>query len=337
VGSAAWGRLAWVTLVAVPLFASVPAHADDRRTSLSRPSVAAANNRAPVDYRISGYRPQPLPPEALPGSANSAPSLNASQSRPIDTSGVALWHYKGRLIYHPLVIGRYGLDLLNGYRVTRNPAYLDRAIANASFLINTAVSRRGALYFPYRFTYPLFGKRSDLMRAPWYSALAQGTALTLFVRLHAITGDRRWRTAADSTFATFVQRRRTKRPWIVFVQRRNTRRYLWFEGYAKNPPTQPLSAHISALFGIYEYTRATRSAAAARIFDGGATTVRYQAPRFRARGGISYYSLRVRAQYRTYHCIHIGQLKLLGRMTGDSRFAREARRFTADAPRAANC
>ena len=235
------------------------------------------------------------------------------------------------------MIARYGRSLLNGYRVTKNPAYLDRAVVNASYLIDNAVLRRGALYLPYRFRYRLFGRRSDLMRAPWYSAMAQGTAVSLFVRLHAVTGEQRWRTAAASTFATFLQRRRAKSPWVTFVQRRNGRRYLWFEEYAKNPPTQALNGHIAALFGIYEYARATGSPAAVRIFDGGATTVRYQVRLFRALGGISYYSLRVRAQYRSYHCIHIGQLKLLGRMTGDAWFAREARRFSTDAPSAASC
>lgn len=331
VSFAAWGRLACVGLVAVPLFATVPAHAEGDRISPSRPSVAAVSNRVSVDYRVRRYRAKPVPPEALPDFTSTAPNL-ASPTTPVDASGVALWLNGDRLVYQPLVIARYGLNLLDGLRLTEDPAYLERAVANASFLVKTAVKRKGALYFPYRFSWPIFGKRSDLMRAPWYSAMAQGTALRLFVRLHAATGEKRWRTAANSTFATFVQRRRTKRPWIGFVQRWNGRRYLWFEGYAKNPPLQSLSGHIYALIGVYEYARATGNAAAARIFNGGATTVRYQAPRFRARGGISYYSLRVRVQSRDHHCIHTTQLKLLGRMTGDPWFAREARRLAGDAP-----
>jgi D-glucuronyl C5-epimerase C-terminus len=284
-------------------------------------------------YRLSGYQPKPVPPGQLEASGNYVPSLNAPRSHPVDANGVVRWRYEGRWEYHPLVIARYGLDVLNGYRITQNPAYLDRARVNAKFLVDTAVPREGALYFPYRFNYPLFGDKSDLIRAPWYSAMAQGAALTLFVRLHAVTGEQRWRMAADSTFATFLQPPRTRRPWTVFVARRYEHRYLWFEEYAKNPPTQVLNGHIQALFGVYEYARATGSAAAMRVFDGGATTARYQVPRFRVPGEISYYSLRVRVQYDDYHCVHVGQLKLLARMTGDFWFARAARRFAADAPR----
>jgi D-glucuronyl C5-epimerase C-terminus len=316
------------------VFATAPAQAEDDWTSVSGPAAAAVKARAAVDYRFRRYRPRPVPPEALPDFTNTVPNL-AETGIPLDPSGVARGRFGDRFVYMPLLIARYGLNMLDGYRMTRDPAYLDRAKVNASFLIRTAIPRQGALYFPYRFSWPLFGKRSQLMRAPWYSAMAQGTALRLFVRLNAVTGEQHWRTAANSTFATFVQRRRAKRPWIAFVQRRNGRRYLWFEAWAsKMPPPQALSGHIYGLIGVYEYARATGSAAAVRIFAGGATTVRYQAPRFRARGGVSYYSLRMRMQSPEHHCIHIGQLKLLGRMTGDSWFAREARRFATDAPRA---
>jgi hypothetical protein len=307
----------------ISLLASLPADAAGHSVSSTQARVASA------DYRVDGYRPKPLPAEALYDFQNYVTKLDDPKAHPVDASGVALWPYKGRLIYHPLVIARYGLSHLNSYRITQKLPYLDRAKVNAEFLINTSVSRDGALYIPYRFHYRLFGDPSDPMRPPWYSAMAQGAALTLFVRLHAVTGDQRWRTAADSVFASFVQRRSAKRPWTVFV----SRRYLWFEEYAKNPPTQPLNGHIYALWGVYDYALATGRAEAIRVFDGGATTVRHQVHRYRVRGGISYYSLRVHAQYPSYHCIHIGMLKLLARMTGDAWFARQGRRFAADAPR----
>ena len=181
-------------LLFLSFFASVPAHAGGHPVSAGRPYVAS------VDYRVDGYRPKSVPAEALPGYHTSVIKLTDA-NRPVDARGVALWLHNGYRLYNPLVIAWYGVDLLNSYRVTQDPAYLDRAETNASFLINRAVSRDGALYFPYRFSFGLFGNRHDLMRAPWYSALAQGAALTLFLRLHAAIGEQRWRTAADSTFS----------------------------------------------------------------------------------------------------------------------------------------
>jgi hypothetical protein len=317
-------RASWVGLAVVSLFGFVAAEAGGHpASSFGGPYVASR------DYRIDGYRPKSVPAEALPGYQSFA-KLEKDPTRPVNARGVALWLNNGRKLYNPLVIARYGIDLVNSFRLTQDPAYLDRAKTNADFLINTAVLRNGALYFPYRFGFGLFGNHHDLMRAPWYSALAQGAALTFFVRLHALTGERRWRIAADSTFATFVQRRSAKRPWIAFVPQK----YLWFELAPKNPPLQALDAHMAGLFSVYEYELATGSAAAAKVFDGGATAVRHQVRRFRVRSGISYVSLRVHAQDRGTHCFHIADLKLLARMTGASWFAREARRFAADAPRA---
>jgi hypothetical protein len=282
---------------------------------------------ASLDYRVDGYRPKTVPAEVLPGYQTYGKLEDAT--RPVNTQGVALWLNNGRKLYNPLVIARYGTDLLNSYRLTHDPAYLDRAEVNANYLINTAVLRSGALYFPYRFGFGLFGNHHDLMRAPWYSALAQSAALTLFVRLHALTGEQRWRTAADSTFASFAERRSAKRPWIAFVPQK----YLWFELAPKKPPLQALDAHMAGLFSVYEYAIATGSVAAAKVFDGGATAVRHRVHRFRVPGGISYVSLRVHAQQSGTHCSHIADLKLLARMTGASWFAREARRFAKDAPR----
>jgi hypothetical protein len=289
--------------------------------------------RPRIDYRVDHYRPKPIPLELMPGYQGYVTPLNDPHIL-VDANGVALSRYNGRKVRHPLVIARYGIKLLQSYRISHDPAFVLRAEANANFLIKKAISRDGALYFPYLFTYALFGNRSDLMRAPWFSAMNQGAALTLFLRLYAVTGDQRWRSAADSTFTTFVQRRSAKRPSILFIPRRHDRRYLWFEEYAKNPPTQVLNGHIYALFGVYEYALASGSAAAADVFNGGVTTVRHQVHRFRVRGGVSYYSLRVHAQYPSYHCLHIGMLKLLSRMTGDSWFTREAGVFGADGRRA---
>jgi D-glucuronyl C5-epimerase C-terminus len=324
----------WLIVAALSLSVSFSAAGARGAISASR-SEGAGGYRPKFDYRVDGYRPKPVPPERLPGYQSSPISLNDPKSHPVNAQGVALFLYKGHWVYHPLVIARYGIALLHGYRITQDPAYLDRAEVNADFLIRRAVLRDGASYFPYRFSYALFGNRSDLIRAPWYSALTQGTVLTLLVRLRTVTGDERWGTAANAAFSTFVKRRLAKRPWVVFLDRWKKHRYLWFEEYAKNPPTQALNGHIYALFGVYEYALATRSRAAMNVFDGGATTVRHEVERFRARGrGISYYSLRVHAQYASYHCIHIGMLKTLGLMTGDRWFAREAHRFVIDAPRA---
>jgi hypothetical protein len=206
-------------------------------------------HRPGIEYRVDGYRPKPVPAEELPDYHNYVTPLKGTQ--PINAQGVALWPVNDRKVYHPLVIARYAIQMLHSYRVTKmNPAYLDRAEVNANWLIKHAVSRDGALYFPYRFTYHLCGDPHDVLRPPWFSALPQGTALALFMRLYALTGDQHWRTAADSTFATFVKRQSPKQPWIVpwivFIYHPSHRGYLWLEEAPKHPPDQVLNGFMYA-------------------------------------------------------------------------------------------
>jgi D-glucuronyl C5-epimerase-like protein len=259
-----------------------------------------------------------------------ARSHSTTRIRPVNARGVALWHHNGQDLYNPLGIARYGLDLLNSY-----PSNPDAGLPR---------SRRDECELPHQ--HGCFAQRGALLsiplpfRAVWERPRPHAPAVVLgdgsrcgalvFVRLHALTGERRWLTAANGTFATFVKRRSARRPWIAFVPHK----YLWFELAPKKPPTQGLAGHMAGLFSVYEYALATGSPTAAKVFDGGATAIRHQVHRFRVRGGISYVSLRVHEQNPQYHCYHIHDLKLLARMTGASWFVREARRFAADAPRA---
>jgi hypothetical protein len=195
---------------------------------------------------------------------------------------------------------------------------------NAHYLVDIAVPRDGAIFFPYRFN---LGSPPDVMQAPWYSAIAQGAALSLFTRLFKLTKDPAWSRAADRTFESFRTPRNETQPWTAFVDRGR----LWFEEYPSQEPEQVLNGHLFALFGVYDYARATKKRAAQDVFDGGATTVRDEVGRFRVPGGSSYYNLRDLGGTLKYHDIVVGQLQLLARMTGDRFFAHEAALFHRDA------
>jgi len=43
-----------------------------------------------------------------------------------------------------------------------------------------------------------------VLRAPWYSGMAQGLAISLFSRLSVVTGEARWRQAATATFDSLL-------------------------------------------------------------------------------------------------------------------------------------
>jgi hypothetical protein len=247
---------------------------------------------------------------------------------PADRNGVPVAMRKGKAYLHPVTAAQQGLRQLATYVKTKDPVFLDRAQVIADALVAAGVKADGALWIPYRFDFNLHGKAADVMRAPWYSGMAQGQVLSLVSRLYELTGKASDLDAARRIFASFAVVGMRSKPWVSWVEGR----YLWIEEYPGKPPDHTLNGFIFALYGIYDFYEVTHSAAAERVFQGGLTTVRHYLPEFRNPGGISHYCLLHRALSPKYHHIHIGQLRQLRIMTGDAYFATMAALFASDHP-----
>ncbi|GAA1752753.1 cell wall-binding repeat-containing protein [Agromyces humatus] len=232
---------------------------------------------------------------------------------------------------HPVVYAQYGLSALIEYERTGEPMWLARALRHAERLTEIRVEHDGAWWYPYRFPWTYVDRT---LTTPWWSAMAQGEALSLFTRLAETTGDARWSEAADRTWASFAQEHTTGSPWGTLV----IDDHLYFEAFAGNqPPLLVLNTHVFAMFGVYDYWRYTGDAEARRYFDGSATSVlERMLPVARVEGGISFYCVqaeychRPRWQSDRYHLIVIWQLDTLARITGDARFAEWADQLRAD-------
>jgi hypothetical protein len=246
-----------------------------------------------------------------------------------DAAGVRMYRIGTSLYNHPVDQAQYAIALIYSYLATGNVAYLDRARAQAQRLIDTAVSSRGAIYFPYPFNFARHGVSSDTMIAPWYSAMAQGQALTVFVRLFEITGDPAYRTAADLAFNSFKNLRAAGVPWTVLV---DSGGYVWFEEYAKNPPDLTYNGHLFAIFGLWDYHRLTQDADALLLMWGGLTTASRYFPNVRATNWVSRYCLTHGVQSALYHTVHMTQLLTLYTLTGAVEFARAADALNDDYP-----
>ncbi|GHD43533.1 cell wall-binding repeat-containing protein [Mycetocola manganoxydans] len=232
---------------------------------------------------------------------------------------------------HPVVYAQYGISALIEYNRTGSKVWLDRAKRNAQRLIDIAVVRDGAWWYPYKHPWTYY-KRT--LATPWYSGMAQGQALSLFTRLAEQTGEASWDVAADKTWASFSQPYSPKLPWSSL----SVDKHLYFEEFASNqPPLLVLNGHVFALFGLYDYWRHTGNAEVARYFDGGATTVLDRMmPLIRVEKGVSYYCVQTEYcqsplwQNQKYHAIHSWQLDTLARLSGDAEFTEWADTLRAD-------
>jgi hypothetical protein len=226
-----------------------------------------------------------------------------------DSDGIVYKVVDGRRVYSPGNLANDGIRYVDGYVRTGDPAYLDRAVVRAKKLISLSRLSGGARYFPYMYDYA-----REKLKAPWYSAYSQGFALSLFVRLYRVTGLQAWAERARETAMSFRRLGRVTRPWVAYVVNRR----LWLEEYPSATPTHVLNGFNFALFGLYDYERLTRDAAARDLLRGALRTIRSFGTTFRVPGGISYYDLVHRTRHAHYHLIHTWQLRALAAISGNS-------------------
>jgi hypothetical protein len=323
------------------------------RTIDSQPSAGTASPRTPAaGVSASPPTPSPKPPAGTSGAARAGgPSFRtlrltlarltpaqlpyqggrpvslSSPPYPTDSRGVRVVIRDGKAHYAPVQLAQQGLELVDAFNQTGKTAYLDVARRVAGQLVLRGRSSSSGLFLTYDFAFPMHGRASEVLRAPWYSGMAQGLAASFFVRLARATGQPGFlRTAGLVIRAMEILRTPDDRPWVTTV---DSLGYLWIEEYPLDHD-HTLNGYLFALFGLYEYWLATGSSDARNLLAGGVAALRHYVPQFRNVGSISAYCLRHRVQNAKYHRIHIWQLRFLGRITGDAFFSRMSKAFAAD-------
>jgi hypothetical protein len=282
---------------------------------LSPSQATATETDEPPPYHARDFDLVDLPYDRLPWTSDLPPALPALP--PADGKGIRQFRWRdGQLYYRPGAIAINGMKRIDAYRDTGDRAQLEQALVQARHLRDMRIEEDDAWWLPFWFDYPPEG-----LTAPWFNAMSQGLALSFFVRLHRVTGDDIHQRAADGVFQSFKRLGRKDasppRPWVAYVADGG---YLWLEHYPNPRPDHVLNAHLHSLIGLYEYWQHTRSPEARGLLEGALTTMRDRAGKYRREGRISIYGLRSRTNHYKYHQVHIWQLRLLGRMTGDAFF-----------------
>lgn len=313
---------------ALPLeMASVPTEEPATSAPLGDPTIPAPIIPLTFSFATEGDVLRPLTTAERPYYSEIVVPLVDSGTH--DTAGVRMFRISGQLFDHPVAQAQYALLLLNAHRITGNVAYLDRARANAERLITRAEVWDAAWFFPYPFD---ITHASDVHRAPWYSGMAQGQALSVFVRLYQITGDARYRAAADWTFNSFLQPRTNPAqvaPWTVVVDDADL---YWIEEYPAEPIDYTFNGHVWAIYGLTDYWAMSGRAEASELALGAIAAARHVAYAIRRPGTFSRYCLKHSVVSPAYHLHHWFQLMQLYTLTGTTEFARLADTFAADYP-----
>jgi len=244
-----------------------------------------------------------------------------------DDDGVMVSEIDGQVSYHPVNMAHQLFRLLDVYSRTGDTALLALATRYMERLAEMAMPFDSAIYFLYNFDYKVHQRDDAELTAPWFSGMAQGELLEVYVRMFAATSDSTYLEMAGGVFNSFLRRKGEAEPWTVFVDSIGC---FWVEEYPLDEPSMTLNGFIFAVFGLYQFHQLTHDPRAETVLVKCLSTIKNYLPLFRRIGRPSFYNLRFRRFDEEYHLIHIIQLKYLAKMSGDPFFAAMADSLRAD-------
>lgn len=246
-----------------------------------------------------------------------------------DKEGIPMYQKgKGKPMYnHPVRLAHHSINFLESYHMTKDYRYVKEAEKYAQRLVDIAVEQNGAMYFPYEFEVYLHNLPTEYLKPGWYSGMAQGQALSAFVRLYQETDDPKYLEWADKVFQSFRQPKSDGVPiWVSMVDDG----YYWIEEYPMEKPTKVLNGFIFAIYGLYDYYQLTGKEEAKVLLLASLTTIYDHIEKYRNKDDASFYGLKLDHRSVHYHLVHIEQLKALHDITGEQYFLDMSEQFHHD-------
>jgi hypothetical protein len=288
--------------------------------------------------RTAGLYPTLSGPKALPwtrDATDTTPShyyvwcdahkRNTSLLR--DGKGVPMiryWFHPQGPVYNPTAIAN---DALNSYEtylhVTQaggDPKFAREAIYDflneARWLRDKGMDGQGRLVYRWDLIRQDFRSTSKF-RAPWYSAMAQGLAISVFARAYSQTGDASFLKAAKLAFHPFEHDIRDG--GVTSGSRR------WFEEYPDG--NHVLNGSMFAMYGVYDVWRITRDQKYRDAFDIATDNLAKNLHKYESHGAILYELVFEHFSHPNYYILQNSQLQSLATLARDTRLSNTANRW----------
>jgi heparosan-N-sulfate-glucuronate 5-epimerase len=242
----------------------------------------------------------------------------AKYQGPFDSCGIPLLDYRGTVgcCYNPAAISQYGLGNYNLYKQTHEDKYLKCFLKAVDWLItNLEKNKFGVYNWCYHFDWEYGG---TTLKSPWISCLAQGEGISALVRAYTLTNKLEYLECAKQAYLSFETS--IKEGGVLYVDQNG---YVWLEEAIVSPPTNILNGFISAIWGIYDLYLCTKEQIYLKSFHRFIDTLKVHLADY----DCFFWSLYERPRGRlkmvaspSYHALHVKQLDVLYRLTGESIF-----------------
>jgi len=184
-----------------------------------------------------------------------------------DEDGIPLTDYKEFGIqYQPVGIAQYALGTWDLYLENNDPQDKEKFIHMADWFCDNLLVENDFGVWEYKFDFPRYN-----LKAPWPSAMSQGEGISVLMRAYQLTENKKYIEIAKLALNSF--RVPIEMGGVLYKDKEG---YVWYEEYPsleKEPP-HVLNGFIFALFGLYDYYKATESEEALELFNQGIKTLK---------------------------------------------------------------
>ena len=228
-----------------------------------------------------------------------------------DAEGVPMCGGPEGLHYVPVNIAQYGFMLHADWMETRESRTLE-ALKRCIAVLDSVKSVEGATCVWW---HQVYDAKYDI-DPPWASAMAQGEAISLYLRMYQALGDEALLDTAIRSYR-FLGREYDEGG----VRRYDEAGNLWLEEFPSEPPSFVLNGFVYAVLGLYDLYRVTGDSAVKADIDRCVASLTRNLHRFDA-GYWSLYDLRRKELVRYYYQknVHVPQMAVLYRLTGEPVF-----------------
>jgi hypothetical protein len=233
-----------------------------------------------------------------------------------DSNGIVQVRYGGKPEYNPVTIAQTALGQYARWLATDSVSDEHLFLVQVDWLVTNQTA--DGLW--------LYGFAFGGQPVPWWSAMAEGQAISALIRAFRMTGLPVYATAARKALETFTRLQSNR--GVVSVDRG----FSWYEEYVWPYAPHTLNGFMFSLLGLQEYAQTFADPLASTLYAAGVTTLTSELHRFDT-GSWSCYSLTnltgCNLASISYQRLHIKLLTEFYRLTGASILKIFADRWTS--------
>ena len=235
-----------------------------------------------------------------------------------DQNGIPVYEHQSQgKFYHPIVICQYALGLFEILQTSspQNEKIRLNFIKQADWLVENGVTfKEKGLIWEINYNISEYG-----LNRPWYSAMAQGEAMSVLMRAYHISGNRNYVGAAEKALYPF-NLEVSEGGLINYFKN-----FLIYEEYPSPLHTVGvLNGFMFSLFGLYDLNRFINDIRAGELFSEGVNSLKKLLPFYDIGSWSQYYLFDHPRTYPasfTYHMLVVEQLKALAVISGEKVFS----------------